>query len=68
MSHPQVGKRYVSEQRDIDPLFAKSMLDSCLLPQTFCLFASVYGQAKCIVPFDFDDAKTLKVFRLRILL
>eukprot|EP00435_Cladocopium_sp_Y103_P015908 s2948_g3.t3 len=23
----QVGKRYVSEQRDIDPLFAKSMLD-----------------------------------------
>eukprot|EP00434_Breviolum_minutum_P021999 symbB.v1.2.019420.t2/scaffold1560.1/size111759/11 len=23
----QVGKRYVSEQRDIDPLFAKSMLE-----------------------------------------
>ena len=28
LHHFQVGKRYVSEQRDIDPLFAKSMLDA----------------------------------------
>ena len=28
LHHFQVGTRYVSEQRDIDPLFAKSMLDA----------------------------------------
>ena len=43
----QVGKRYVSEQRDIDPLFAKSMLDTCSTPlpeinQTACKTCKVF--------------------------
>lgn len=41
----QVGKRYVSEQRDIDPLFAKSMLDALAVISQKTSFAC---QACCL--------------------